>query len=310
MSEYDDFLSAFVWDFDCAITDYPVKRLEAALKVAQQFVHPYDEPEDDPEEDPFADMFPDEEDFDKPLPEYFQPIDEIENYPESGAEDPEFQDAVQDTLASILKSHDESRGNQWYEWSKFLHRPEQWDEDQFEVIQALSVFTGGPRSGISQIRFPGNDKSLKEYKSRLGETFEGVAKQPFRFTESSVNSATKILTAMASNPQGKDLEVFRGARIPVAVAEKYQVGDILDMGNVSSWSIDSGVSANWATIRDVPGARPTQGVLFYLQNSQRGTYIGDVSRFPFEQEFLTGGEVQIIGIEDSGNFLRVDVKQL
>lgn len=193
----NDFLDAFLWEPDTRLGEDQVSRLEAILKAAQQFVHPYDEPE----EDPFIDLLSEEEEgFDSPLPEYFHPVNDqtvsdIDN-------DPELQEAVQDTFSSIMQSHHESKGNQWYEWSEFLHKPEQWNEDQFQIIQALSIFTGGPRSGISQIRFPGNARSLKEYKRRLGETFEGVAKQPFQFTESTVSASTKILTAMASNPQG------------------------------------------------------------------------------------------------------------
>lgn len=303
-----DFLDDFLWESNFLPAGSAVKSLEATL---WQYAQLGDE-EDDLELD-ISPMFPEEDKFSEASPlEKRMPIN-VSVPPTQLIQPEEISstfNSLYDKVLAASYSDDSDEDN-------FLEDPSQWSPEESQLIEALSIFTAGPRAGISQIRFPGNTQSLEEYQDLLENSsrFTGIGSNKFGFNEKAIDNARNVLTSLASAPTDQEMarsNVFRGFRVPEDVAQKYTDGDVLDMGSVSSWSIDSTVAHSWAS--EVSHGKddrsnPKVGVFMAMKNPTNGTYIGRISKYRSEDEFLTNGKVQIVNvIRNHPRYMQIEVQ--
>lgn len=120
--------------------------------------------------------------------------------------------------------------------------------------------------------------------------------------------ANTILTHLARIPVTDEFRVFRGIAVPKQVIRNMQTTlqnpedrHILefDFHEISSWSIDLDVAEEFARSSNIDNYDEEGAVImFSLRPPRRGTYLGEYSVYPTEEEFVTGGKVLVRNIEE------------
>lgn len=159
---------------------------------------------------------------------------------------------------------------------------------QREIFRAISVFTGG---NFEQIRDP---ETFDPTKAKVFDMVNDGIRDIFMPTKETYQKAKIILRKLAGS-KIKPIETWRGYGVDEKSGkypglETYAVGKIIDISNLSSFSIDKEVSVVFA--KDNGPNKGRWGIVFYVPKTYTGVDVDFLSAFE-------GGEKEIISF---GNF--------
>jgi len=161
---------------------------------------------------------------------------------------------------------------------------------QREIFRAISVFTGG---NFDQIRDP---KTFDPTKAKVFNMVNDGIRDIFMPTRETFKKAKVILRKLAGS-EIKPVETWRGYGIDEKSGkypglEAYKIGEIIDVPNLSSFSIEKEVAVNFAL--DNGPEKGRWGIIFYVPKTYRGVDVDFLSAFEGgEKEIISFGKFKI-----------------
>lgn len=98
--------------------------------------------------------------------------------------------------------------------------------------------------------------------------------------------------ALANAPYTHGKTIYRGMSLPQKLFDQLEPGKEFDVWPISSWSTSWRLSSGWKS-----GSSGKPVVVFVCENPIKGTYIGELSTHPGENEVITGGHVVVKRID-------------
>ena len=161
---------------------------------------------------------------------------------------------------------------------------------QREIFRAISLFTG---ANFKEIRDP---EGFDETKSKVLKMANDGIRDIFKPTKETYKKAKIILRKLASS-KSKPIQTWRGYGLEEQSGKfpglnTYKIGGIIDVPNLSSFSIDKEVAQNFATENGPEAGR--WGILFYVPKTDRGVDVDFLSQYEgAEKEIITFGKFRI-----------------
>jgi hypothetical protein len=171
----------------------------------------------------------------------------------------------------------------------------------FLIYRSIVLFTGG---SVATVRDPSNydpEKAktpINYYANKSGSSRQ-IRFFPTKTLYEISNHVMTMFSQMANQESG---DIYRGIALPSDEARKLIVGIEFNNRAISSWSRRLSVASAFAftAANDLgPGEKDKdmKKILFNIQNPEYGTYIGNFSTFPSEQEYVLGKKVRISEID-------------
>lgn len=199
------------------------------------------------------------------------------------------QDAVNDYYTSLKKRKVSSLSN-----------------EEHGFVNAIALFTAG---NVASVRNPSQyDASKADSNEGIRPTINGFADKTFVANTSQADyaHANKVIAELANRPYGDGPPLLRGIRASGAALKEFTTeGGIVDTYAFSSWSSDAHVAVRFALdpLDGKPAEKSGQHgdkdwhegecVLMKIEKPARGTDVTGLSRFPTENETVSGGKVRI-----------------
>jgi hypothetical protein len=161
---------------------------------------------------------------------------------------------------------------------------------QREIFRAISLFTG---ANFKEIR---NPEGFDETKAKVLKMANDGIRDIFKPTKETYKKAKIILRKLASS-KSKPIQTWRGYGLEEESGKypglnTYKIGGIIDVPNLSSFSIDKKIAEDFAIENGPETGR--WGILFYVPKTIRGVDVDFLSQYEgAEREIITLGKFKI-----------------
>jgi len=169
---------------------------------------------------------------------------------------------------------------------------------QREIFRAILLFTG---ANYEQVRNPDTfDPTLAKMQNFVNDGVRDV----FMPSKETYVKAKIILRKLAGSSLGQPMEVYRGLGMYLEdrdgyqglASDDYRVGSVVEIKNLSSFTVDKGVATDFIERNSGNGER--WGVIMHIPELQNGVDVDAFSEFEgTEKEIITYGNFRIKGMK-------------
>jgi len=163
---------------------------------------------------------------------------------------------------------------------------------QREIFRAINIFTGG---NFEQIR---NPKSFDPLKAKVFNMVNDGIRDIFMPSRETYKKAKLILRKLAGS-NIKPVEAWRGYGVEEKSGtypglEAYKIGGVIDVPNLSSFSITKDVAEGFASAEGPMRDPPRWGIVFYVPKMHKGVDVDFLSAYEgTEKEIVSYGQFKI-----------------
>ena len=167
---------------------------------------------------------------------------------------------------------------------------------QREIFRAISLFTG---KNFEQIR---NPESFQSTKAKVFNMVNDGIRDIFMPSRETYKKARVILRKLAGS-NIKPVETWRGFSVDEKSGkypglEAYGIGEVINVPNLSSFSIEKDVAEGFAYKAGPSNNPPRWGIVFYCKDTYRGVDVDFLSQYEgAEKEIISYGKFKITKME-------------
>jgi hypothetical protein len=184
--------------------------------------------------------------------------------------------------------------------------PAKLTREQRDVLEAVTVYSAG---NVGAVRDPTRFDPAKASAPIPGPRFRwpgGDTVYRVEPTREAYENAHRVFRALATRPARDRSTLYRGMHLPPAAARALTPGAEFDTGAIASWSTarDIAVDFTW------DGAKKGELGVVMRMVPRHGSRIDALSRYADEAEFISSGRVRVVRVQETDEYILVDVEPL
>ena len=167
--------------------------------------------------------------------------------------------------------------------------------EDLAMLRGLALFTG---ANVATVRDPSLFQgTYANHVTAMGVGF--IKLSGFTPTKADYEMANKILVELANHPNDKHTPkvVYRGMGLPGNLVDGLSAGSTFDIWPISSF----GASESTAVTFSGHGGASSRRTVWVFEDVNNGTHINGFSKFPHEDEILSGGKCRVTKTKMVGN---------